>query len=92
MERIIPLNTNILIEYQEQTEKQTKNGIYIPQSVDENATGFLRTGKVVEVNPDCTTIEVGDIVLFNKNATCTIPTDKTKRLVRTEDIYAVIKS
>lgn len=85
-----PLNTLILIEYEEPTEKKTETGIYVPPSVDNNALGFLREAKVLAVNPKCENIKVGDTVLFNKNAATKVPTEKTQRLVREEDIYAVM--
>lgn len=87
---IVPYNTNILIMYEEEQEKRTESGIYVPPSVDGNAFGFLRAGIVLEVNKDCTDIKKGDTVLFNKNAVADIPTNKVKKLIRTEDVYAVI--
>lgn len=85
-----PLNSLILVEWQEE-EKKTESGLYIPPTSDNNAFGFLKEGKVLNVNPDCKHIEVGDIVLFNHLAKTEIPKDKTMVLVRTEDVYAVVK-
>lgn len=88
-----PLNSLILIEYVEQTEKKTEAGIYIPPTAENNAIGFLRTGKVLEINKEEAEegeIKIGDIVLFNKNAIATIPTEKDKVFVRKEDIYGIV--
>ena len=86
---IVPYNTNILVMFEEQKEKRTESGLYVPTSVDSNAFGFLRAGTVLAVNKDCKDIKEGDIVLF-KNAVVDIPTNKVKKLIRTEDVYAVI--
>ena len=88
---IVPYNSYILIMYDEPEEKKTASGVYVPPSIDGNAFGFLRSATVLEVNKDCKDIKKGDIVLFNKNAVADIPTNKIKKLVRTEDIYAVLK-
>lgn len=88
-----PLNSLILIEYVEETEKKTESGIYIPPAAENNAIGFLRQGKVLEINrkeEEEKDIKIGDTVLFNKNAICFIPTEKDKIFVRKEDIYGVM--
>ncbi len=87
---ITPLNTYIIVAYEEPNEKKTESGLYVPNSVDNNAFGFLRQGKVQAINPTCEHIAVGDSVWFNKNAKTNVPNDNTKILVRTEDVYAVI--
>lgn len=85
-----PLNTLILVEYEEPTEKQTKSGLYVPPTSDGKAFNFLRKGKVLAVNPECKHIEEGNTVLFNINAVAKVPDMTDKLLVRTEDIYAVL--
>lgn len=89
-----PVNSLILVQYEEEKEKQTETGIYIPPTAENNAIGFLRSGKVLEINrkeaEEEKDIKVGDTVLFNKNAICYIPTEKDKVFVRKEDVYGVI--
>lgn len=85
-----PLNTLILIEFEEAGETKTKSGLYVPATVDKNALGFLREGKVLAVNPKEEIVKVGDTVLFNKNAAVEVPGNKSQRLIRTEDLYAVL--
>ena len=80
-----PLNSQILIEYKEEIEKKTSSGVYIPPAAENNAIGFLRSGKVLEINKkekEEGEIKVGDTVLFNKNAICYIPAEKELRLTR----------
>ena len=88
-----PINTLILVQYEEETEKKTEQGIFIPKSAENNAIGFLRVGKVIEINrkeEEEGDIKVGDEVYFNKNAICYIPTEKDKVFVRKEDIDGVL--
>lgn len=88
-----PQNTLILVSYEEPKEKTTKSGIIITGSGDQ-ARGFLREGTVLEINRKEETeekdIKVGDKILFNINAYCYLPNDKTKGLIRKEDVYLVL--
>jgi len=88
-----PVNTLILVEFEEEKEVRTETGIYIQKSAENNALGFLRSGKVLAVNRKEETeekdIKVGDTVYFNKNAVCYIPTAKNQVFVRKEDVYGV---
>lgn len=88
-----PLNSLILIHYEEEKEKKTEAGIFVPTTAENNAIGFLRMGTVLEINrkeEEDGDIKVGDKVYFNKNAIATIPTEKDNVLVRKEDIYLVM--
>ena len=85
-----PLNSLILIEYEEPVEKKTDAGIYVPPTSDNNALGHLREAKVLAVNPKEEDIKVGDSILFNKLAATKVPGHTDKRLVRKEDCYAVL--
>lgn len=88
---IKPLRTNIIIAYETEVETKTQSGLIVPKTSDNNATGFLKKAEVIAINDECKTIEVGDIVLFNIQAAVELPDDKTKRILRTEDVYAVYK-
>lgn len=88
-----PINTLILVQYEEEKEKKTEQGIFIPKSAENNAIGFLRIGTVLEINrkeAEEGDIKVGDKIYFNKNAICYIPTEQDKIFVRKEDIYGVL--
>lgn len=89
-----PLNSLILIEYEEPVEKKTETGIYVPPTADNNALGHLREGKVIEINRKEETedkdIKIGDTVLFNKLAATKVPGNDKLRLIRKEDLYAVL--
>ena len=89
--RVKPYNTLILIEYNEEIEKVTKAGIYVPNTMDDEAFKFLRKGIVKEVNANCSDIMPGDTVFFDKRARYYLPNSDTLFLVRTEDIYGIIK-
>ena len=48
-----PLNSLILIKYEEPTEKKTDSGLYVPQAVETvTAQNFLKEGTVVAVNEE----------------------------------------
>lgn len=85
-----PLNSLILIEYEEPSERITDGGIYVAPSADNNALGHLRAAKVLAVNPKEEDIKVGDTILFNKLAATKVPKEDNKRLIRKEDCYAVL--
>ena len=89
-----PQNSLILVQFEEEKEKQTAAGVYVPPSAENTAIGFLRQGTVLAVNRKEETeekdIKVGDTIYFNKNAITTIPTEKDKYLVRKEDVYLVL--
>lgn len=86
---IQPLNTYVLVEHKE-AEQKTESGLYVPPTANDNALGFLREGLVKAVNPKCESIKVGNTVLYNKHAVANIPNSKELKLVREEDIYAVM--
>lgn len=85
-----PLNSLILIEYEEPAERKSDGGIYIAPTADNNALGHLRAAKVLAVNPKEEDIKVGDVILFNKLAATKVPKEENKRLVRKEDCYAIL--
>lgn len=88
-----PLNSLILIEYQEPQEKRTDSGIYVPSTANTvTAQDFLRAGKVLEVNADEELIKKGDTVYFNLHAKTVVPGQKDQYFVRKEDLYAVESS
>lgn len=85
-----PLNSLILVKYEEPTEKKTESGLYVPPAANTvTATDFLKEGTVIDVNPEETTIKAGDIVLFNVHAKTKVPGSSDTILVRKEDIYAI---
>lgn len=87
---IKPLNSYIVVEVQDENEEKTAGGIFIPQNITASSSNLLRDGKVVSVNSNCTDIKEGDIVMFNKHALKDIPDEKNLKLVREEDIYAIM--
>ena len=85
-----PLNSLILIKYEEPTEKKTDSGLYVPQAVETvTAQNFLKEGTVVAVNEDEKTIKVGDIVYFNIRAKAVVPEQSNMFFVRKEDLYGI---
>lgn len=85
-----PLNSLILIKYEEPTEKKTDSGLYVPQAVETvTAQNFLKEGTVVAVNEDEKTIKVGDIVYFNIRAKAVVPEQANMFFVRKEDLYGI---
>lgn len=87
---MLPLNSLVLIEYEEPVEKKTQGGLYVPPATNTvSSKNFLREAKVLEVNPDCKHIEMGNIVYFDIRAKYIVPGTENKYFVRTEDIYGV---
>ena len=85
-----PLNSLILIKYEEPTEKKTDSGLYVPQAVETvTAQNFLKEGTVVAVNEEEKTIKVGDIVYFNIRAKAVVPEQPNMFFVRKEDLYGI---
>lgn len=85
-----PLNTLILIEYEEPKEKKTEAGLFVPPSASTvTAKDFLKSGKVLEVNAEETIIKKDDIVLFNIHSIVKVPQTENHYLIRKEDLYAV---
>lgn len=88
-----PLNSEILITYEEPTEKKTEGGLYVPPETNKmggTANNFLKQGKVIAVNPDCKNIAVDDEILFDNRAKVKVPGMSGHYLVRTEDVYLVL--
>ena len=87
---MLPLNSLILIEYEEPSEKKTEGGLYVPPATNTiNAKNFLREAKVIEVNPDSKHIKAGDSVYFDIRAIYKVPGEENKYFVRTEDTYGI---
>ena len=87
---MLPLNSLIIIDYEEPTEKKTEGGLYVPPATNTiNAKNFLREAKVVAVNPKCEHIKAGDSVYFDIRAIYLVPGEEHKYFVRTEDTYGV---
>ena len=85
-----PLNSLILIEYEEPKEKKTEAGLYVPPSANTvTAKDFLKQGKVLAVNTEETIIKVGDTVLFNIHSITRVPQTENQYFIRKEDLYAV---
>lgn len=85
-----PLNSLILVKYEEPTEKKTEAGLYVPPAANTvTASNFLKEGVVVAVNPKEENIKENDTILFNYNARVKVPGEKDLIMVRSEDIYAV---
>ena len=85
-----PLNNYIIVMPIIAEENKTSGGIYMPQNLTNTPNNFLVKGKVVAINPSCKEIEVDDVILYNKNAVASIPDEKQLKLVRYEDIYAIV--
>lgn len=83
-----PVNNYVLVEYEEPKET-TKNGLYVPQGSNINATDILVSGKVLEVSDEVKIVEKDNVIFYNKHAITRIPDIKCMVLVRKEDIYAI---
>lgn len=85
-----PLNSLILIEYEEPTEKKTDAGLYVPPTANTvTAQDFLKEAKVVAVNEDENVIKAGDTVYFNIHSKTVVPDMENHYFVRKEDLYGV---
>lgn len=87
-----PMNTEILITYEEPTEKKSEGGLYIPPETNKmggTAKDFLKKGKVVAVNSKTQDIKEGDEILFDNRAKVKVPGMDKHYLVRSEDVYLV---
>ena len=85
-----PLNNYILIKPIIEEENKTSGGIYMPQNMTNTPGNFLSKGEVIAVNKSCDEFSEGCVVLYNKNAVVNIPDNKELKLVRIEDIYAIM--
>ena len=76
-----PLNSLILLEYEEPKEEKTASGLYV-SGVNSliTATDFLKKGKVLAINDNEKTVKVGDIVLFNYNAKAKVPDTNNQKI------------
>jgi co-chaperonin GroES (HSP10) len=87
---MLPLNSLIMVEYEEPAEKKTEAGLYVPPTTTTiTAQDFLKEGTVLAVNPKEENIKVGDVVYFNIHAKTLVPGTKNQYFVRTEDLYGV---
>ena len=85
-----PLNNYILIKPIIEEENKTSGGIYMPQNMTNTPNNFLNKGEVIAINKSCEELNEGCVVLYNKNAVANIPENKELKLVRIEDIYAIM--
>jgi len=60
MQKIEPVNNNIVISPIKETETKTTSGIYLPDSSKESPN----RGKVIAVASNVEEIKVGDIIIF----------------------------
>ena len=87
-----PLNSYVIIQV-ENTEEKSKGGLYVPPGSNVNAKDILQSGTIVGIQESQITkygVNLGDNVLFNKNAITKIPKCTDKILVRIEDLYMII--
>jgi len=88
-----PLNSEILITYEEPTEKKTEGGLYIPPETNKmggTARDFLKKGVVVEVAQKEEIVKPGDEVLFDFRARVNVPNMADHYLLRSEDVYMIL--
>lgn len=84
------LNSLILIEYEEPSEKKTDSGLYVPPAANTvTAQDFLKEGKVLAINAKEEVVKVGDTVYFNIHAKTVVPGTKNQYFVRSEDLYGI---
>lgn len=85
-----PMNSLILVQYEEPVEKTTASGIVVPPSANTiTAQDHLKEGLVLEVNPKEEHIKIGDTVVFSIHAKTKVPGTENQYFVRKEDIYGV---
>lgn len=85
-----PLNSLILIRYEEPKEQTTDAGLIVPPTANTiTAQDFLKEGVVLAVNEDEKVIKENDIIFFNIHAKTLVPGTENEYFVRKEDLYGV---
>jgi chaperonin GroES len=87
--KIRPLKDKVVLEEIKDDEKN-QSGILIPDTVNPNA----KKGRVVAAGPGTKTnpmsVKEGDTVLYNKNATLSVPKDGVEYLIIRESEILVV--
>ncbi len=99
MRHIQPLGPRVLVKIEENSER-TPSGLYLPQGIQEKHQAALYA-QVIEVARDSLATEdigenvsgipLGVFVLFPREAGLPVPWDESLRLVKTNEIVAVIE-
>lgn len=84
---LIPLNNCVIVKAPERT-KQTKGGVFVPDSVDEDRP---EKGEVVAASETVSQVKVGDTVVFKKFAPDEFKDgEETYLILNVEDVLAKI--
>lgn len=96
--KIKPLSDRVVIEPQSEKEGKTKNGVYLPDTIEKERP---EQGKVIAVGPGRLSkngqripleVKKGDTVLFTKYGPNEIKVDGKEYLIaREEDILAILE-
>ena len=87
---MLPLNNQVLIEYEEPKEKMSDGGLYVPPATTTvSAKDYLKEAKVLEVNPKAEHVKPGDTIYFDIRAKVIVPGTTNQYFVRGEDIYGI---
>lgn len=83
----------VLVEPVEEDEKQTTNGILLPQTEESEQKA---QGKIIEIGEEVKTLKVGDQVIYGAYAGEVLKTkedgkDKEYKLLLDEDIIATVQ-
>ena len=83
-----PLKNKVLVA-ENKKESQTASGIIL----DDKGLGESKTGTVLAVGPDVTTVQVNDKILLDWSKASVVNVDGAQRVMLTEDnIVAVLES
>lgn len=84
---VIPLKKRVLVA-ENKTENKSAAGIILEGA---NSVRESRTGTVLAVGPDVTTVKIGDLIYLEWNKAAVVKVDGAQRvIVEEEDIVAVV--
>ncbi|MEJ6950775.1 co-chaperone GroES [Natronospora cellulosivora (SeqCode)] len=87
--KIKPLNKRVAIKFIEEDEKQTKSGIVLPDTAKAEKP---QQGEVVAIAADCESLNVGDVVVYDKYAGNKVKVDDVEYvIVKSEDVLAIVE-
>jgi chaperonin GroES len=87
MKFVQALDDKVVVEIIKE-EKKTESGLIIPSNVDKDPQGY---GLILSVGEDISTLNIGDIVIFHKNAGMAIIVEnKIMKVLTYKEIYGKI--
>lgn len=85
--KVIPLKKRVLVA-ENKTETKSEAGIILDGA---NSVRESRTGTVLAVGPDVTTVKVGDLIYLEWNKAAVVKVDGAQRvIIEEDDIVAVV--